>query len=70
MPKRIIVKLPTGTPLDNMSQDQLAQHVRDIAAKGGVSASDVGNPTELLLDVGEGSDVSTDDWLARWTRNC
>jgi hypothetical protein len=79
--RRVVIQLPTGSPLDAMSQDEIDKHVHDLIGKAGISNHHVGGPVdELLIEIGGSASpadsspsaalIPDDGWAARWSRFC
>lgn len=81
--KRIVIQLPSGSPLDAMSQDEMAKHVQDLVGKAGIIGKHVGGRVEELhIEIGDSSSAADadsssatalrppDGWGARWSRRC
>jgi hypothetical protein len=72
--RRVVINLPAGSPLETMSEDEIAKHVQDLVGKAGINKSHVGGPVEeLLIQSSDGVALPYgpgDGWAARWSRKC
>ena len=79
--RRIVIRLPPGSPLNTMSEEEITKHIQDLAGKTGISSRQLGGGVdELVVEVADSSSAtdsspSTDlapppGWAARWSRKC
>jgi hypothetical protein len=72
--RRIVLQVPPGSPLDTMSEDEIAKQVQDLVGKAGISSRHVGGRVEeLLIEIADSSSPTTlspQGWAARWSRRC
>jgi hypothetical protein len=79
--RRIVIRLPPGSILNTMSEDEITKHIHDLGGKTGINRRQLGGPVdELVVEVADSSLPTTSSssadlapppgWAARWSRKC